>query len=154
MTSYIDIGTLDLTCPKKFPPDLIRKILTTRFVPHKNWKPPRRQLGKYRRRVPEKLFNSRDYPTLSYSVVQDGLYCAPCVVFHHSESILIGKPLQDWSNAIRHTMYHLHSKKHHDALEMSARFLERFGEEGISVDNVGLQPLPMPGWQLSNTTIC
>ncbi|XP_071522368.1 uncharacterized protein [Panulirus ornatus] len=90
--SCIDIGTLNLSLPKRFSTSLIKKILTTRFVPHKYWKPPQRQFGKYRRRVPEKLFNIQEYPTLRYSVIQDGLYCAPCVVFQNTDAILIGHP--------------------------------------------------------------
>ncbi|XP_045610687.1 longitudinals lacking protein, isoforms H/M/V isoform X1 [Procambarus clarkii] len=133
-TSFIDIGTLDLSLPKRFSKYLIKKILTTRFVPHRHWKPPQRQFGKYRRRVPEKLFNNQQYPTLRYSVVQDGLYCAPCVAFQNTDAILVGKPLQDWSNAIRHTLYHLQSEGHLFAFHVAAKFLSNYETERSGSD--------------------
>lgn len=153
--SYIDIGTLNLSLPKRFSTALIKKILTTRFIPRKYWKPPQRQFGRYRRRVPEKLFNSQEYPTLQYSVVQDGLYCAPCVVFQNTDAILISKPLQDWSNAIRHTMYHLQSKGHMYALQMSAKFLSNYeGKKSPTNLSSSEMVIPVAGWEQSDTDIC
>ncbi|XP_042233964.1 uncharacterized protein LOC121874105 [Homarus americanus] len=133
-SSFVDIGTLDLSYPKRFSAPLIKMILTTKFLPHKHWKPPQRQFGKYRRRVPEKLFNNPQYPMLRYSVAQDGLYCAPCVAFQNIDAILVSKPLQDWSNAIRHTMYHLQSEGHRYALQMADKFLKSYEAQKCEVD--------------------
>nr|XP_053630652.1 modifier of mdg4-like isoform X1 [Cherax quadricarinatus] len=152
-TSFVDIGTLDLSFPKRFSKSLIKKILTTRFIPDTHWKPPQRQFGKYRRRVPEKFFNNEQYPTLRYSTVQDGLYCAPCVAFQNTDAILVGKPLQDWSNAIRHTSYHLQSEGHKFAINMAAKFLSSFESEKVGSESSSEFSLVITGQETTGNAV-
>ena len=50
-----------------------RLILTERFVPSRNWKGPLRTFGEKKRRVPALVFDTQNYPSLSYSHTEDGV---------------------------------------------------------------------------------
>ena len=85
------------------------------------------------RRVPAFVFDKENYRTLSYSVKEDGVYCADCVAFSTSQVTLVSRPLTDWSNAKKQVDKHLTSKDHQIAVSKSREFLKVCTKEQDSI---------------------
>jgi len=86
-------------------------LLTDRFKPEAAWKVPLRLCGKRYQRIPNTVFQ---YPNLSYSVVKDGIFCAPCSIFvtPSTPSAFVKEPYSDWSNIDRIAQRHMKSEAH------------------------------------------
>lgn len=117
-----DIASLDLVNLTSLADSAKEEILTSCFQPPIGWKGPLRKCGLKNRRVPDKFFDRKQFPTLSYSISQDGMYCSPCVLFQNSNTYLVRKPLTDWSNATKIISQHFSSKEHQKAVAKAAGF--------------------------------
>ena len=99
-------------------------MLINKFKPSNTWQGPQRDSGKLKRRVPAFVFHQHKYPTLSYSVKEDSVYCATCAAFSKSSIILVSKPLKDWSNAKKQVDQHIATKEHITATLKASEFLK------------------------------
>jgi hypothetical protein len=98
-------------------------LLTNRFKPHQSWKGPLREFGKKMRRVPALVFDTEKYPSLSYSPLEDSVYCADCVAFSKAKVTLVSKPLTDWANAKKFIDGHLLSSDHKTAATRAREYI-------------------------------
>lgn len=94
------------------------------FKPGKNWKGPLRQVGRNKRRVPNCVFDTSRFPTLSYSVKTDTILCSACCIFAPLTELFVREPHSDWSNVERHFYRHQKSKRHLEAAEAAHEFLK------------------------------
>lgn len=114
--------------------DKVRKsVLTNYFSPVPSWKGPKREIGQSSRRVPAIVFKKESYPYASYSTIEDALYCAACVSFSKEDSILVSKPLVDWSNAKKILDAHCTSSSHRTAVTLAREFMKVCNEHQVSV---------------------
>jgi len=101
-------------------------LLTQYFIPPPSWKGPIREIGNTARRPPAVLFDKVNYPYVSYSVAEDGAYCAACGSFSNCKTttVLVTRPLLDWSNAKRMLEAHEMSPDHRTAVSRASEFLK------------------------------
>ena len=109
-------------------------ILRHRFVPPRDWKAPSREISKKKRRVPPFVFDLMNYHTLSYSPLEDSVYCADCVAFSPSPMVLVTKPLTNWSNARKQVDSHIVSSEHRTAVLKSNEFLQFYNTSVLEND--------------------
>lgn len=110
-------------------------LLTQYFIPPPSWKGPIREIGNTARRPPAVLFDKVNYPYVSYSVAEDGAYCAACVSFSNCKTttVLVTRPLLDWSNAKRMLEAHEMSADHRTAVSRASEFLKVCNQQQGSV---------------------
>ena len=99
-------------------------VLTEKFDPPRGWQGPLREVGKKNRRAPAFIFDKANYPSLSYSVREDAVYCAECVAFSPAKVLLVSKPLMDWSNAKKQVDSHIKSSDHKTSATRAQAFLQ------------------------------
>ena len=128
-----DIASVGKAGPAALTDAIRHSILTKRFVPPHNWKPPARQFGNRTRRTPAFFFDKDKYSSISYSPQEDGAYCADCVAFSKVKVILVSKPLSHWSNAKKQVDSHFASKDHLTAVSRAREFLNVCNKEQDSV---------------------
>jgi hypothetical protein len=106
-------------------------LLTEYFIPPPSWKGPFREIGQTARRAPSVLFDRVHYPYVSYSPVDDGAYCAACVGFSNKgdSTVLVSRPLVDWSNAKRMLDSHEMAVSHRTAVARAQEFLKVHGQQ-------------------------
>jgi hypothetical protein len=115
---YVQAGQSTFTDDARF------TILTKHFTPSMTWKGPFREIGSKQRRVPAFVFDTANFPSLTYSSKEDGVYCADCVAFSPTKVILVSKPITDWSNAKKQVDKHLSTSEHKTAVARSREFLK------------------------------
>ncbi len=111
-TEEPDIGSYNVDQLRASRGAVKTKLLSYRFQPSPGWKGPTHVSGGTNRSCPRKFFNTKAYPTLAYSLSQDGLYCVHCTLFRTTDQQLVGLPYRDWSNAAKFIDKHLKSPDH------------------------------------------
>jgi hypothetical protein len=119
-----DIGSLPIDQLRHFPDTAKLQLLTTRYQKEEGWNGPLHLCSdKKNRRVPDEFFDSQRYPTLRYSISQDGLYCVVCMLFSSGNLSLRTQPLRDWSNAKKLADKHLLTENHRSAQHRASEFI-------------------------------
>lgn len=127
-----DVGDVNFLEPLS---DEVKKsILTIKYQPEKNWKGPLKEVGDKQRRIPNSMFDCKQYPTMSYSVKVDGIFCTACCVFSNNSPVpFIREPHSDWSNIDRHAKRHIKSFQHLSCAEATKAFLKIVTRQSESV---------------------
>ena len=80
------------------------------------------------------MFDTANYPCLSYSLKEDAVYCADCVAFSQAKVLHVTKPLKDWSNAKKQVDAHLTSTDHKTAATRARDYLKVCTKEKHSIN--------------------
>ena len=118
--------------------DIRATILRQRFTPPPGWAPPYRLLSNTKRRVPPFVFNTIEFPTLSYSVLEDSVYCAECVAFSLGNAVLVRRPLTNWSNAKKQVDAHVMTQEHKTCVVKAAQFLQYYDQKVQPIGSVSV----------------
>ena len=114
-------------------------LLTTHFVPPRNYKFPTRNVGGRDRCFQYSWLEKHN--GLVYSESQDGGYCKFCVLFARDGpkiklGTLVNRPLIDFKRATEKLADHFFSKKFHkESLEMAASFTATMNHPDLAVDH-------------------
>lgn len=135
----LDISSYLLSCKS----DLTKFQLINTRIPQKHYIFPTRQFKDKRRKsgfAKRSCCNEwfEKYSFLSYSCLQDGIYCLACVLFpdssHRRPKKLISEPYINWKDAVADLNNHSTSDYHQDAMTKLQSFLHNYDNFSRRID--------------------
>ncbi|CAG2196629.1 unnamed protein product [Mytilus edulis] len=138
---YPDIGNITIECSQQ---DRVKlDLLTNSSWEHvAKYKFPLRTIRNVNRSLQWSWLEK--YPWMRYSVVNDAVYCAPCVLFGpqrqdtKEKTFSLSSPVTDWGNLSRCVSRHINDKsKHHDNVLAATEFLRiKTGEKSDILESM------------------
>ena len=104
--------------------------------PPKQYKDKRSSTGFFQRFCNRQWFQTFDF--ISYSRIDDGLYCVACVLFpdrsHHRSSYLISEPYRNWKDAMQDFKSHAVCEYHINSAAKLQAFVDTYETTVLRID--------------------